>query len=145
MISDLVNAGPSPVLEQMMRFTAQRQRILAHNVANIDTPNFQPLDASPRNFQEALAKAVDDRRGRTGGETGELKAFETREVRRDREGQIVLTPTTASSDPMTHDRNNTEVETIMQKLSENGMMFTLASSLWKQQQNILRTAITQRT
>ncbi len=35
-ISDMANSGSRPVLEQMLRFAGERQRILAHNIANGD-------------------------------------------------------------------------------------------------------------
>jgi len=40
-------------LHQAMSIATKRQEILSHNIANIDTPGFEPLD-----FDEVLGKAV---------------------------------------------------------------------------------------
>ena len=45
--NDLANAGSAPVLEQVLRFAGARQRLLAHNIANVDKPDFRPVDESP--------------------------------------------------------------------------------------------------
>ena len=144
MLAGLANAGSMPVLEEMMRFTAQRHRLIAHNIANMDTPGFLALDASPASFQAALAEAVEERRDRTGGEGGGLRAFETREVRRGRDGFLVLTPKTPVAGLTGHDRNNADIETLMKDLAENQMAFRVASDLMRKQQDMLRVAMTGR-
>jgi len=42
------------MLRSRMEWHQERQRVLAENVANADTPNYRPLDLAPPNFQEAL-------------------------------------------------------------------------------------------
>lgn len=39
-----------------MDWLAQRQQVLAQNVANADTPNYQPRDLKPLDFKQALAQ-----------------------------------------------------------------------------------------
>jgi flagellar basal body rod protein FlgB len=72
--NDLANAGSAPVLEQVLRFAGARQRLLAHNIANIDTPDFRPVDVSPSAFREELARAVRTRREQRGGNAGALRS-----------------------------------------------------------------------
>ncbi|MFZ2066589.1 MAG: flagellar basal body rod protein FlgB [Xanthobacteraceae bacterium] len=43
------------MLRSRMEWHQERQRVLAENVANADTPNYRPLDLAPPNFQQALA------------------------------------------------------------------------------------------
>lgn len=43
------------MLRSRMEWHQERQRVLAENVANADTPNYRPLDLAPPNFQEALS------------------------------------------------------------------------------------------
>jgi flagellar basal-body rod protein FlgB len=50
-----------PVLQQVMAFTERRQEVLAHNVANINTPGFRQTDLSVREFSEAIRQAVEQR------------------------------------------------------------------------------------
>ena len=43
------------MLRTRMQWHQERQRVLAENVANADTPNYRPRDLAPPNFEEALA------------------------------------------------------------------------------------------
>lgn len=144
MIADLANAGASPVLEQMMRFTAQRQRLLAHNVANMDTPDFVPLDVSPQSFQAALRQAVNARRASGKLDAGEVATFTTREIERVGNNELRLRAGTSSGNVLYHDRNNRDFEGMMQDLAENGMAFRVASDLLRREMDVLRVAISQR-
>lgn len=148
-INDLIQSDASPVLEQMMRFTAQRQRLIAHNIANLDTPNFTQLDVSPKSFQAELRRAVQARRDGTAsqGELAQLGALnlrDTKEVRFFNNGELELRPGTPSGNVMYHDRNNRDLEGLMQNLAENGMAFRVATDLLRRDNDILRTAISQR-
>lgn len=49
-----------------MRFAAQRQKLIANNVANITTPNYIQQDVSVPAFQNTLREAI-DRRNAVGG------------------------------------------------------------------------------
>jgi flagellar basal-body rod protein FlgB len=50
----LLDSGCLPVLEMTARFAARRHELLAHHIANADTPDFRPLDVSPADFQRLL-------------------------------------------------------------------------------------------
>lgn len=143
---DLANAGTGPVLEQMLKFAGARQRLLAHNLANIDTPNFVPLDVSAQAFQKHLARAVAKRRDATGGETGALELSDTDEVSfgAGRSAPIRLSPASASGNILYHDRNNRDMERLMQAMAENQLAFKTASDLLRRQNDLLRSAIAQR-
>ncbi len=47
-------------LGSKMDFLNQRQRIISQNVANADTPNYQPKDLKPVNFDNVLKKVTKD-------------------------------------------------------------------------------------
>lgn len=144
LIDALTNSGPLPTLELSMRFAAQRQRLVAHNIANIDTPDFRPFDASPRGFQDTLREAIDDRRARTGGLHGELRFKPTSELELDGAGELRINPRTPSTGVLFHDRNNRDVERLMQALAETTGAFRAASDLYRAHVNILNTAISER-
>lgn len=44
-------------LVKRMDWLGERQRVLAENVANADTPGFQPRDLKPLSFRDLLGKA----------------------------------------------------------------------------------------
>lgn len=149
MIRDLANSGAMPVLDRMIRFTAQRQQLIAHNVANLDTPDFRQVDVSPASFQAALRKAVEDRRegkarGAESAGLGSLNMRDSKEVRFGRDGSMTLRPGTPSGNVLYHDRNNRDLEGLMQDLAENGVAFRLATDLMRRENEMLRTAISQR-
>ncbi len=50
---DPTRTGPIALAESRMRWLDARQRVLAQNVANADTPGFRPSDLRP--FRETLA------------------------------------------------------------------------------------------
>jgi len=59
MLERTLQAGSIPVLQAVMRFAGQRQRLLANNIANITTPNYQMRDVSPQGFQRALERVAE--------------------------------------------------------------------------------------
>jgi flagellar basal-body rod protein FlgB len=42
------------MLRTRMEWHQERQKVLAENVANADTPGYQPLDLAPPNFEQSL-------------------------------------------------------------------------------------------
>lgn len=147
MIEGLNNSGALPVLERLLQFSGQRQKLLAHNVANMETPDFRPLDVSVGDFQRSLAKAVKARRegsADTNMNQGELPFEGTREVQVGPGGRITLSPRTASGNVLYHDRNNRDLERMMQDLAENSLMYKATVDLIRRENDLLRTAISQR-
>jgi flagellar basal-body rod protein FlgB len=144
MIRDVLNSGAVPALEAMASFAAQRHRIITGNIANMDTPDYQPADVSVTDFQEALGKAVDRRRSaRAPGAS--LPLASTREMEVDRGGRLTLRPQTASGNILFHDRNNRDLERTMQSLAENVGAYRLATDLLRSRHESLRMAISERT
>ncbi len=148
MLADINNSGSMPALEQMLRFAGARQRLLAHNIANIDTPDFIPLDVSPARFSAELREALDRQQATKGphGHThvGDNLAPAYSEVQIGNDGQWTLNPHTASGNILYHDRNNRDLERMMQALAENQLAYKTAADLLKRENDMLRTAISGR-
>lgn len=143
-IDEVTNHGAIPALEAAMRFSAQRHRVIVHNIANLSTPDFVPMDVSVPAFQSQLQEAVDRRREATGGQHGGLELRETREVGVGPGGRLELRPATPSGNVLFRDRNNRDVERTLQDLVENATMFRVASDLLRSRLAILRVAISER-
>ncbi len=144
LIDHVTNAGALPSLERTIQFAGRRQALLAHNIANASTPRFQHKDVSPQAFQSALRDAIDDRRARTGGAHGELGFRGTREVQVTERG-LKLTPSTQSGrGVLTHDRNNRDLESMMQDLTENLGAYRVATELMRTRVGTMRVAISER-
>jgi flagellar basal-body rod protein FlgB len=142
-ITDLVNAGSIPTLELTARYAAGRQALLAHNIANISTPDFRPQDVPPREFQRVLREAIDARR-RGGRMAGPLEWRPTRQIQREPGGGLRLTPRTPARGVLFHDQNNRDLERLMQDLAENVGAFRLATDLLRGRYTLLREAIGER-
>lgn len=143
MIDQLTNADAIPALEAMVQFAGRRQKLIAHNIANLSTPSFQPLDVSVPRFQRQLSEAVDKRREKYGGQRGELDIRDSREVRQTGIG-LELEGRPAGRNIMFHDQNNRDLERTMQDLAENVAVFRVASDLLKSRVDLLRSAISER-
>lgn len=143
LIDGLTNAGAMPSLELTMRFAAQRQRLVAHNIANMDTPGFVHKDVSTADFQKTLADAIDARRAKTGGRFGELDWETTSELKKGANG-LEIKPDTSVGGVLTYDMNNRDLERTLQDLAETAGAFKSASALYASQRNMLRSAISER-
>ncbi|MEQ9616925.1 MAG: hypothetical protein RLN60_02700 [Phycisphaerales bacterium] len=143
-IDQLTNADALPTLGAMAQFSARRQAVLQHNIANISTPNFQPKTVSVDDFRVSLRDAVTSRRKQFGGHRGDLSIRDTREAAwtSSKAGErLVLNPTTPSNNILFHDRNNRDLERMMQDLAENVAAFRVATELMKSNMETLGIAI----
>ena len=143
-IDDITSSGAMPALEMTMRFAGARNRLLAHNIANADTPDFRPMDVSTAGFQRQLRDAVEARRERTVGGHGALRVDSTREVAVSATGRLELRPWTPGPGVLGHDRNNTDMERTVQALVENVGVFRTATDLLRSKYEMLRLAMMER-
>ena len=56
---DPTKTGPIALAEQRLRWAEARQRVLAQNIANADTPNYRPSDMQP--FAKVLSGKLKER------------------------------------------------------------------------------------
>ncbi len=142
-ISDLSTSGAMPTLEKMFLFAGQRQRLIANNIANIDTPGFQSSDVDPKDFQKMLGEAIDSRRTKNGGAFGEIELKRNSLVHM-RGSQMILNPVSSGTGGAFHDGNDRDLEKLMQQLVENASTFRIAADLMRKSQSQLKLAIGQR-
>jgi flagellar basal-body rod protein FlgB len=143
-VDDLLSSGALPSLEMTLRFAGQRQQLINHNIANLDTPNFRPVDADPKQFQRMLAEAIDRRREETGGMQGELSWQPTRELRKDEGGELRIEPRTPSPNILFHDRNNRDLDRLMQANAENAAVYRVTTEILRGRYQMMRDAIAER-
>lgn len=142
-INDLNSAGSMPTLEKMFLFAGQRQRLIANNIANIDTPEYQMQDVDPKAFQKMLGDAIDRRRRTNGGTFGQLGFGGNRQVVM-QGSRMRFKPTASGTNVLFHDRNDRDLERLMQQLVENTSTFRVAADLMRQNRNQMKLAIAQR-
>ena len=129
-ISRLLNQGNAPLLERMVRFTSARQELLAENIVNADTPNYQQKDLSLPAFQKALQKRIDERDRSPRGAVG----FDdlTMNTRNPRSGLLF------------HDRNNRSMEQLMSDMASNGMRHNMYTEMLRKSYESLHTVLKDR-
>lgn len=140
-LDGLLNADAMPTLERATQFAARRQDIIAHNITNISTPNFRTQDVSVEDFRKSLSEAIERRRSGSGGGAGDLDIRSTREVQIGPDGSLTLNPMTSGNGVLFHDRNNRDLERLMQDLVENLTAFRVAGDLLKSRMQLLRSSI----
>lgn len=139
----MFNYGAMPTLERMVQFTGARQELIAHNIANLDTPYYKPVDLDPGRFQSQLRDALDRRSRRPNALRQPLEMRSGREVRF-HGGRAQFRPQQKNENILFHDHNNRDVERTMQDLVENALAHRTSVEMLKSEFDLLRTAIRER-
>ena len=143
MISGMFDSGSMPVLERMVQFTEARQDLIAHNIANISTPYYKPVDLDPAQFQAQLRDALDRRSRLPNSHRQPLELRGDQQVR-DHDGTLTFRPAESNENILYHDQNNRDLERTMQDLVENTLAHRASIELLKSEFDLLRTAIRER-
>jgi len=108
--------------KKMLDYAALRQKVLAHNVANINTPGFKRQEVA---FTEELSSAMD------GGADDilniDFKVFETDDI------------------ALRNDGNNVDIDKEMSFLAQNSFKFSMFADILGDKLSKLKQAITQTT
>ena len=126
-IERLLNQGNAPLIEQAVKFSAARQKLLAEDMANVSTPGYVQKDLSVQKFQEMLRERADARDSAPVGST----TFD------DVTGELI-SPT---SNILFHDRNNRSVEQLMSDQAQNAMLHNMMIELLRRQFSQIQEAL----
>ena len=129
-----------PVLERLVQFTGARHQVITHNIANLSTPHFRPRELNIEQFQRQLGRAVDERRATSSPAQSPLRMSNTRELRFHDKGLDARTEP-LDENIMFHDRNNRDLERIMQDLAENTLTHNAGLQMLKSEFDLLKMAI----
>lgn len=109
------------ILDKMLDVAAYRQKILASNVANADTPNYKAKDIS---FQKEMNAALEaSKHGKAGGSPQSYEIYETTNTMQNMDGNTV----------------NLDIE--MAKVAENALIYNTAVQLKSMKIRILKSII----
>lgn len=140
MLDGLLNGSSLPALERSLQFMSARQRLLAGNLANAETPGYRPVDVEPAAFQEALRDSLEAGRFEQGGslafDDGGAVAFGPRGAE--------LRPEVLAENVLFHDGNDRSLERLMQRMTENVYAFRMTAQLLRGQFDLLNSAIRER-
>ena len=141
-LAGLTDWGPTAALEAMARIAGGRHRLISHNIANLSTPGFNQVDVSPVAFQRKLGEALDERRAT--GDSKPLSLESGGEVEIGADGTMTLNPQTPIGGVLGHDRNNRDLERLMQDQAENLLVFRTSMDLLRSRAEMMRSALGQR-
>lgn len=131
-----------PALQTTWSFAQQKHRVIADNIANISTPNYKAKRLDYGEFQSALGKALDERKGKpkTPFVLRASDQFHTNE-----RGQLQTTPKVKPGrNGVFHDGTNLSIESEMSDLAANAMLHEMTTTLVNGYFGALRKAISGR-
>ncbi len=138
MFNQLFNTPTIDLLQRTINFTEQRNRVLANDIANIDTPGFIQQDVSVGQFQKSLARAVE--RSREGQQGVTPESASTVSFSRTGNG-VTLHPHDVLDNTAFHDRGVRSLASLMSNLAQNAEAHQEAARLLTAQFVRLRSAI----
>lgn len=127
-MTDKLFGGPYPLLKQALHACALRQEVLAHNIANVNTPGYRRKDVS---FEQFLRAA-------------QVAPLQTTDPR-----HYALPPSRSAESqteiedaPMRPDGNTVDIDYEMAQLAENQIRFQALSQLITGRYQSLKLVIT---
>jgi flagellar basal-body rod protein FlgB len=129
-LENLVNQTSAPLLERLLNFTAARHKLLAENLANMDTPDYQQKDLSTDKFMAMLRDRVEQRDAAAPGSVG----FDDIDQELDRPNNGILS----------HDGNNRSMEQLVSDQAKNALLHNVVIELLRQQYQEMEMALKER-
>ncbi|MCP4590413.1 MAG: flagellar basal body rod protein FlgB [bacterium] len=135
---NLLNRGSTPALVTSMAYTQARHKVIAENIANLNTPGYKAKQLDTQAFQRALGEAFD----RRAKDSSQPFAIEGDEFHTDETGALKITPSVSPVDNILfHDGTNISLEREMSDLAENTLMHQMTSTLLQGRIGAVRKAI----
>ena len=120
------------LLKGQMGYLNQRQKIIAQNVANADTPGYTPQDL--KSFDKVLA-------AQGSATAGVLVRTDPKHLEPARLKGAVAAPVYAPDSETRMDGNSVVLEEEMMKMADSRSDYNTAATLYEQVTNMLRTAV----
>jgi flagellar basal-body rod protein FlgB len=119
------------MLKTRMRWLETRQRLLAENVANAETPGYRGRDLKPQDFTRQLQAATSVQMVSTN--TGHLAGVT--------QGDPTFAPDRSQAFEVTPRGNSVSLEEEMMRVAQNQMDHQTAATLYSRSLGLLKTAI----
>lgn len=126
----LLNQGSAPLVEQAIRFSAAREKLIAENIANVSTPGYVQKDLSVEKFQQLLRERAEQRLNSPAGAT--------------RFDDIMGDMTSPAHNILFHDGNNRSIEQLMADGAKNALFHNMMIEILRKQMGQLETALKER-
>ena len=126
----LMNQTNAPLIERVLQFSSARHKLIAENMANVDTPGYRQKDLNEAKFFSLLRDRAAARRDGPPGTT----SFDDIDSHLEH-------PTTGI---LFHDQNNRSMEELTAAQAKNGLLYTMAIELLKKQFGAMEQALRDR-
>jgi flagellar basal-body rod protein FlgB len=131
------------MLKSRLGYLTERQKLVAQNVANADTPGYRPSDLKTYSFQASLMNQASGSpyRGGVAAPTGGVRMMETSASHMAPSKAPSAWRASAGTDSeVTLDGNAVSLEDQMLKMTDARMNYDAAISFYQKSMNMLRTA-----
>jgi flagellar basal-body rod protein FlgB len=132
---DLSDIPLFSMLRGRLGYLNERQKVIAENVANADTPNYRPHDLKPFSFEAQVKAAASSAGVQAMTQPGHMQAPN---ARRSLSGSK---PIRAADSETTMDGNGVVLEEEMMKMTDARMNYDAAIGFYQKSLGMLRTAI----
>jgi flagellar basal-body rod protein FlgB len=137
---DRLMASPTTrAVELSAAFAEERQRVLAENLANVDTPDYQTKILDPRAFQKSLRAALDQA---AGANDGRLELRGNAQCATGPDGRVAVRP---ASEPapnvLFHDGTNAQLEQLLADVNENALFYEMNTNFLRSRYQTMLMAI----
>ena len=141
----IFNATTVPVVEQVAYFNEARQALLAGNIANYDTPDYQARDLDVGNFKKKLSVAIVEKHRPPYG-PNYIRYPIPSNINPSHKSFVEPFGDTWPTDQhiLYHDWNNVGMETQVSEMAKNKVEFDAALSIMRHQMQLLLTSISER-
>ena len=140
-IEGLMQRETMPVLEAAMSFAHQRQLAIGHNIANVNTPDYQREVLPDKRFREALTDAIRDR---DRNHPTEFTPSGGLDLEWDRNYVRANMLHGRPQGPERHDENNVVIEHEMADLAKNTLYMQTLQQLYRKHTSQLKMALRDR-
>lgn len=121
MFAEITGTATFNLLAKGLEVSAQRQRVISNNIANVNTPRFKRQIVT---FEEEMAKVFDGRIELVG------KRLDDRHIPIEQVNYMEVKPTTITdrAHVMRNDKNNVDIDVEMSDLTKNTMTYQVHSA-----------------
>ena len=120
------------MMQTKMSYLSERQDVLAENIANVDTPGYQPKDLKELEFKDMVRVEAHRLQMRATDPSHQQPKEHAQEFRNEKQRH------TYEISPM---KNRVVVEEQMMKVAETKLQYDMTTNLYKKVANMFKTAI----
>jgi len=136
MLDGIIGNRTLSILEKALDGASLRQKVIANNLANVDTPGYKAMEVT---FEEQLARAC-----RTNRVGEQLRTSHPRHLQINSEengGEPRITVLEGSV--IRNDRNNVDIDREMARLAKNTIYYDTVAQIMNNEFRLLRMAISE--